>query len=187
MWIFGRKKPLDEQMKEEIGEEARHSKELCGDLHEEFKERLRRRDEARKTLERVNEEIRDLQGIGVSLLGRLNAATTTGDEDRMAEFRRSYRRNSRQLDRAGRRREKATRNLAQAELNEREAAEELSRAAATVVEDHAEYVGLVKERLKALMDVLDERHEEVALSAVPLAEEYERRSRPRGELEEAGE
>jgi hypothetical protein len=185
MWIFGSKKPLDERMEDEIGAEAEKSKELCEELHEEFLARLRRRDEAREALEAVNEEIRDLQGVGVSLLGRLNAAMEAGDESRLDEFRKAYKQNSRELDRVGRRREKAARELAEADLNEREAAEELSRAAAAVVEDHAEHTGRVKERLKALMDALDERHEEVALSAVPLAEEHERRSRPRAELEEA--
>lgn len=184
MRIFGRK-TLVQQMESEIEEEAELSKDLCEELHEEFKERLRRRDEARRTLRSVEEEIQELQGVGVSLLGRLNAANAAGDEKKLQEFQKAYRRNSQVLDRVGRRRDKAARGVAAADLDERETAEELARAGAAVLEDHAEHTTEVKERLKALIEVLDKRHEEVALAAAPLVEEHERRVRPRGELEEA--
>ncbi len=186
MRIFGRR-TLVERIRGEIEGEAGRSKRHCEELHEELETRLRRRDEAREALRLVDEEIRELQGVGVSLLGRLNAATTAGDEGKLEAFQKSYQRNSRLLNRVGRRRDKAARRVAATELNEREVVEELARAAAATVEEHAVHTGRLKESLKALIELLDERHEEVARSAVPLAEEHERRVRPRGELEEAAE
>ena len=184
MPIFGffDRRPLAERMAAEIDRESELYKRRCEELHEEFLSRLRSRDRARADLAAVEEEMSELQGMGVTLLGRLNAATTKGDEGALAEFERGYKQNSRRLDRVGRRRDKAARRLAALELDEREAAGELARNAQAAVEEHAERTREIKGRLQDLLRVLDERHEEVARAAVPLAEEHERRQ-PRKELE----
>ncbi len=184
MPIFGlfERKTLAERMAVEIDRESERYKRRCEELHEEFTSRLRSRDQARADLAVVDEEMVQLQGTGVTLLGRLNAATTGGDERGLAEFERGYKQNSRRLDRVGRRRDKAARRLAAVELDEREAAGELARNASAVVEEHAARTREMKEQLKSLLEALDERHEEVARAAVPLTEEHERRQ-PRKELE----
>lgn len=185
MHIFGffDRRPLAERMAEEIERETERYRGRCRELHEEFLDRLRSRDRARADLAAVDEEMSELQGAGVTLLGRLNAATTTGDEGGLAEFERGYKDNSKRLDRVGRRRDKTARRLAALELDEREAAGELASDAATVVEEHATRTAEMKERLRNLLEMLDERHDVVAKAAIPLAEEHERRQPPK-ELEE---
>jgi chromosome segregation ATPase len=185
MHIFGflDRRPLAERMAEEIRQEAERYRARCRELHEEFLDWLRRRDRARADLAAVDEEMSALQGAGVTLLGRLNAATTTGDEGGLAEFERGYKKNSKQLDKVGRRRDKTARRLAALEFDEREVANELAREAATVVEEHAARTEEMRESLERLLAMLDEQHEAVANAAVPLVEERERRQ-PQKELEE---
>jgi chromosome segregation ATPase len=185
MHIFGflDRRPLAERMAEEIRQEAERYRARCRELHEEFLDWLRRRDRARADLAAVDEEMSELQGAGITLLGRLNAATTTGDEGGLAEFERGYKKNSKQLDKVGRRRDKTARRLAALEFDEREVANELAREAATVVEEHAARTREMRESLERLLVMLDEQHEAVANAAVPLVEERERRQ-PQKELEE---
>jgi len=185
MHIFGflDRRPLAERMAEEIRQEAERYRARCRELHEEFLDWLRRRDRARADLAAVDEEMSALQGAGITLLGRLNAATTTGDEGGLAEFERGYKKNSKQLDKVGRRRDKTARRLADLEFDEREVANELAREAATVVEEHAARTQEMRESLERLLVMLDEQHEAVANAAVPLVEERERRQ-PQKELEE---
>jgi chromosome segregation ATPase len=185
MHIFGflDRRPLAERMAEEIRQEAERYRARCRELHEEFLDWLRRRDRARADLAAVDEEMSELQGAGITLLGRLNAATTTGDEGGLAEFERGYKKNSKQLDKVGRRRDKTARRLAALEFDEREVANELAREAATVVEEHAARTQEMRESLERLLVMLDEQHEAVANAAVPLVEERERRQ-PQKELEE---
>ena len=185
MHIFGffDRRPLAERMAGEIQQEAERYRARCRELHQEFLDWLRRRDRARADLAAVDEEMRELQGAGITLLGRLNAATTTGDEGGLAEFEQGYKKNSKQLDKVGRRRDKAARRLAALELDEREVANELARDAAEVVEEHAARTQEIRERLEKLLVMLDEQHEAVAKAAVPMLEEHERRQ-PQKELEE---
>ena len=185
MHIFGFfvRRPLAERMAGEIEQESERHRARCRELHEEFLDWLRRRDRARADLAAVDEEMRELQGAGITLLGRLNAATTTGDEGGLAEFEQGYKKNSKQLDKVGRRRDKAARRLAALELDEREVANELARDAAEVVEEHAARTQEIRERLEKLLVMLDEQHEAVAKAAVPMLEEHERRQ-PQKELEE---
>ena len=185
MHIFGffDRRPLAERMAGEIKQESERHRARCRELHEEFLDWLRRRDRARADLAAVDEEMRELQGAGITLLGRLNAATTTGDEGGLAEFEQGYKKNSKQLDKVGRRRDKAARRLAALELDEREVANELARDAAEVVEEHAARTQEIRERLEKLLVMLDEQHEAVAKAAVPMLEEHERRQ-PQKELEE---
>lgn len=179
---FFRRKPLTEGLAAQINREAERYERRCEEMHEEFLERLRSRDRARAELAAVEGEMSELQGAGVDLLGRLNAATTAGDEGAISDFEKGYKENSKRLDRVGRRRDKAARKLAALDLDEREAADELARDASAVVEEHAARTRELKERLEGLLAQLDERHEAVAKAALPLAEEHERR-RPRGEIE----
>jgi chromosome segregation ATPase len=185
MHIFGffDRRPLAERMAGEIEQESERHRARCRELHEEFLDWLRRRDRARADLAAVDEEMRELQGAGITLLGRLNAATTTGDEGGLAEFEQGYKKNSKQLDKVGRRRDKAARRLAALELDEREVANELARDAAEVVEEHAARTQEIRERLEKLLVMLDEQHKAVAKAAVPMLEEHERRQ-PQKELEE---
>lgn len=185
MHIFGffDRRPLAERMAGEIEQESERHRARCRELHEEFLDWLRRRDRARADLAAVDEEMRALQGAGITLLGRLNAATTTGDEGGLAEFEQGYKKNSKQLDKVGRRRDKAARRLAALELDEREVANELARDAAEVVEEHAARTQEMRERLEKLLVMLDEHHEAVAKAAVPMVEEHQRRQ-PQKELEE---
>ena len=181
MPIFGffDRRPLAERMAAEIDRESERYRRRCEELHEEFLGRLRNRDRARADLAAVDEEMSELQGTGITLLGRLNAATTGDDEGGLAEFERGYKENSRLLDKVGRRRDKTARRLAALELDEKEAADELARNAAAQVEEHAERTREIKERLEDLLRALDERHEEVARAAAPLTEEHERRQPPK--------
>src|SRR3712207_3801050 len=185
MRIFGffDRRPLAERMTGKIQQEAERSRARCRALHEEFLDWLRDRDRARADLAAVDEEMSALQGAGITLLGRLNAATTTGDEGELAEFEQGYKRNSKQLDKVGRRRDKAARRLAALDFDEREFANELAREAVTVVEEHAARTQEMRERLERLLVMLDEQHEAVANTAVPLVEEHQRRQ-PQKELEE---
>lgn len=180
MRIFGRK-TLVELMEDEIREGAEQGKGACAELHAEFEGRLQRRYRAREEFRLAQGKVQELQGVGVSLLRRLNAANAAGDEGKLEEFQKAYRQNSRLLDRVGRRRDQAARGLAADELDEREAAAELAQAGAAVVDEHAEHIAKLKQRLEGLIETLDKRHEEVAQSAVPLAEEHERRVEPTGE------
>ena len=185
MHIFGffDRRPLAERMAGEIEQESERHRARCRELHEEFLDWLRRRDRARADLATVDEEMSELQGAGITLLGRLNAATTTGDEEGLAEFEQGYKKNSKRLDKVGRRRDKTARRLAALELDEREAANELARDAAAVVEEHAARTQETRERLEKSLAMLDEQHEAVTNAAVPLVEEHERRQ-PQKELEE---
>ena len=173
-----RRETLEEQLAAQIERESEWCKKRCDELHEEFRSRLRSRDEAKAALSAVSEELSELQGRRVSLLGRLNAATRGGDEEKLEELERNYEENLRELARIRRRRDGAARRLAAVELDEEEAARELARTASALLEEHAARAGELKERLRGLMDALDERQEEVAQAAFPLIEEYEIR-RPR--------
>lgn len=175
-----KKSTLADQMADEIQNEARLYKERCKGLHEEFRERLRRRDEAKALLAELDAEMSRLQGRGVSLLGQLNAATRSGDEEKLREMEKSYGRNSRELDRVGRRREKAARQFAAADLDEEETARELARAASDLLDEHAARTRELKGRLIELLDALDVQKGDVNRAAAPLIEEHDLRRSPGG-------
>lgn len=171
---------LADQMAAEIQQEAALYKERCKGLHEEFQERLRRRDEAKSELAEVDAELSRLQGRGISLLGQLNDATRNGDDERLREMEKSYGRNSRELDRVGRRREKAARRFATAGLDEEESARTLARTASDLLEEHAAHTRELKGRLIELLDTLDVQKGEVNRAAAPLIEEHDLRRSPGG-------
>ena len=172
---------LADQMAAEIQREAEIYKERCKGLHDEFRERLRRRDETKTELAEFDAELSRLQGRGVSLLGQLNDATRGGDDDRLREMEKSYGRNSRELDRVGRRREKAARRFAAADLDEEETARELARTASDLLEEHAARTREMKGRLIELLDALDVQKGEVNRAAAPLIEEHDLRRGPRSD------
>ena len=174
---FKSKGNLGDQMAAEIEREAELYKQRCEKLHEEFKEKLRRRDEAKTDLSKVDAELGTLQGTGVSLLGELNAATRSGDEEKLRRAEKGYGKNSRQLDKVGRRREKIARKFAEADLDEEGAARDLARAASDLLEEHAARTRELKGRLIELLDTLDARKAEVARTAAPLIEEHDLRRR----------
>ena len=171
---------LADQMAAEIQQEAELYKERCKALHDEFRERLRRRDETKTELAEFDAELSSLQGRGVSLLGQLNDATRGGDDDRLRETEKNYGRNSRELDRVGRRREKSARRVADADLDEEETARELARAASDLLEEHAARTRELKGRLIELLDALDVQKGEVSRAAAPLIEEHDLRRSPGG-------
>lgn len=171
---------LADQMAAEIQQEAALYKERCRELHEEFRERLRRRDETKTELAEFDAELSRLQGRGVSLLGQMNAATRGGDDERLREMEKSYGKNSRELDRVGRRREKAARRFADADLDEEETARELARTASDLLEEHAAHTRELKGRLIELLDALDVQKGEVNRAAAPLIEEHDLRRSPGG-------
>lgn len=171
---------LADQMAVEIQQEAALYKERCKGLHEEFRERVHRRDEAKAELAEVDAELSTLQGRGISLLGQLNDATRSGDDERLREMEKSYGRNSRELDRVGRRREKAARRFATAGLDEEESARALARTASDLLEEHAAHTRELKGRLIELLDTLDVQKGEVNRAAAPLIEEHDLRRSPGG-------
>ena len=179
MPIFKRSTMAD-QIAAEIEQEAERYKERCKNLHEEFRERLRSRDEAKTELAGFDAELSRLQGRGVSLLGQLNAATRSGDDERLREMEKSYGRNSRELDRVGRRREKAARRFDAADLDEEQTARELARAASDLLEEHAARTRELKGRLIELLDALDVQKGEVNRAAASLIEEHDLRRSPGG-------
>lgn len=162
-------------MLREIESEVRGHRERCEALHESFKQRLKRRDEARAALWEAEERIEGLQQEGVSLLGSLNRAMVSGDEDRLRKLEGSHKENSRGLVRARKNRENAVRRLKEADLDEVEAARELRQAVLEVLESYASHVGERRERLETLMDTLKERQGELAQTAAPIIAEYEKR------------
>ncbi|MDP9426856.1 MAG: hypothetical protein M3P37_12710 [Actinomycetota bacterium] len=171
---------LADQMAAEIQQEAELYKERCKGLHQEFRERLRRRDETKTELVEIDAELSRLQGRGISLLGQLNAATRSGDDDKLREMEKNYGKNSRELDRVGRRREKAARRFAAADLDEEETARELARTASNLLEEHAARTRELKGRLIELLDTLDVQKGEVSRAAASLVEEHDLRSSPNG-------
>ena len=171
---------LADQIAAEIQQEADLYKERCNGLHEEFRERLRRRDETKTELVEIDAELSRLQGRGISLLGQLNSATRNGDDDKLREMEKSYGKNSRELDRVGRRREKAARRFAAADLDEEETARDLARTASDLLEEHAARTRELKGRLIELLDALDVQKGEVNRAAAPLIEEHDLRRSPGG-------
>lgn len=169
---------LADQIAAEIQQEAELYKKRCRGLHEEFRERLQHRDEAKTELAQIDAELSSLQGRGISLLSQLNAATRSGDDDKLREMEKSYGKNSRELDRVGRRREKAARRFAAADLDEEETARELARKASNLLEEHAARTRELKGRLIELLDALDVQKGEVNRAAGPLIEEHDLRRQP---------
>lgn len=144
-------------------------------LHDEFRQKLRVRDEARTALAEAEERISTVQMEGVTLLGNLNAAMSEGDEDQVKELERGYKRNSQDLIRAQKTRAAAARKLEAVEIDDEEAVRKLRNAVSEVLDEHAERIWERKRWLTGLMETLDSKQRMLAQDAAPLTGEYEPR------------
>lgn len=142
-------------------------------LQTEFREKLRVRDEARTALSGADERIESLQREGISILGNLNTAVSESEGDKLKELERNSRRNTRDLARAQKHRERQARKLEAVEFSDEEAVGELKRDSSKILD---EYAGRVEERKRWLSGVaenLDEEWTSLAREAAPLTGEYE--------------
>lgn len=171
-------KPPEERLVSEIRAELEDYRRRCEALHEEFKERLRVRDDARAALAEAEERVSSLQMEGVSLLGGFSAAMSEADDGKLRDRERDYRRNSRELAKAEKRRDRLAGGLEAVELDEEEAARELRVAVSGVLDEYARRVEERKRWLAGVMETLDGQREDLARAAAPLVEEYESRRSP---------
>lgn len=173
--IFPRSKPPEERMISEVQAELEDYRRRCEALHEEFRQRLRVRDDAREALSEAEGRIKSLQMEGVSLLGDFSAAMSAADDDRLRELERVYKRHSRELAKAEKRRDTLASRLEDVEVNEDEAARGLRDAVSEVLDEYAHHVHERKQWLTGVMEMLDDQREELARAAAPLIEEHESR------------
>lgn len=163
----------EERMVSEIEDELAVYRKRCEALHDEFRRKLRTRDEARAALSEADEKISSLQMEGVALLGELNAAMSEGDEEKIKNLDRGYKRNNRGLVRAQKTRDAAARRLETVEVNDDEAVGDLKEAVTGVLDEYAERVWERKQWLTGLMQTLDNKQETLAQDAAPLTGEYD--------------
>lgn len=176
--IFSRNKPPEARMISEVRAELEDYRRRCEALHEEFRQRLRVRDDARAALSESEESIKSLQMEGVSLLSDFSAAMSAGDDEKLREAERGYKRHSRELAKAEKRRDTLAGRLKAVEVNDEEAARELRDAVSEVLDEYARRVEERKQWLIGVIETLDEQREELARAADPLVEEYESRKSP---------
>ena len=165
----------EERMVSEIEDELAVYRKRCEALHDEFRQKLRTRDEARAALAEAEERISAVQMEGVALLGNLSTAMSGGDEDQAKELERGYKRNNRDLTRAQKIRDAAARKLAAVEVDDEKAVSDLKTAASKVLDEYAERVWERKQWLTGLMQTLDKKQKALARDAAPLTGEYEPR------------
>ncbi len=158
-------KPPEERMVSEVRTELEEYQSRCEALHEEFRQRLRARDDARAALSEAEKNVRSLQMEGVSMLGNFSAAMSAADEDRLRELERGYKRHSRDLAKAEKRRDTLAGRLEEVEVGDEEAAHWLQDALAEVLEEYARRVEERKGWLTGLMERLAGQREELAQSA----------------------
>lgn len=166
-------KPPEERIVSEVRSELEDYRRRCEALHEEFRQRLRVRDDARAALSEAEGRIKSLQMEGVSLLGDFSAAMSAADDDRLRELERVYKRHSRELAKAEKRRDTLASRLEDVEVNEDEAARGLRDAVSEVLDEYAHHVHERKQWLTGVMEMLDDQREELARAAAPLIEEHE--------------
>lgn len=162
------------EVRAELGDYRRR----CEALHEEFRQRLRVRDDARAELTESGEKLRSLQMEGVSLLGDFSTAMSARDDDRLRKLDREYKRHSRELAKAEKHSETLAAKLEDVEVDEEEAARKLRDAVSEVLDEYARRVRERQEWLTSVMETLDYQREELAREAAPLIEEYESRRGP---------
>ena len=150
----------------------------CEALHEEFRQRLRVRDDARAELSEAEESIKALQMEGVSLLSNFSSAMSAADEDRLREVEHAYKRHSRELGKAEKHRDRLADRLDSVGVDEEDAARELKDAVSKVLDEYSRDVRERKQWLAGVVEVLDDQREELDRKAAPLIEEYESRRGP---------
>ena len=171
--MFSWGKTTEERMISEIGSELEAYRRRCEALHGEFRKKLRTRDDARAALAEADERIDTLQKEGVSLLGNLNAAISEDEGEKLKELESKTRRNTRDLTRARKSRERLARKLEAVEVDDEAAVRELKTAASEVLDEYSERVAERKRWLAGTADTLDSQRERLAREASPLTGEYE--------------
>lgn len=179
--MFPWDKTTEERMLSEIRSELEIYRKRCEALHEEFRKKLRSRDEARAALAEADEKIKSLQMESVALLGNLNTAMSGDAKEELKDLERSSKRNTRDLIRAQKTRDATARKLKAIEVDDEKAVSDLKNAVSEVLDEYAECVRERKQRLTGLMESLDKNQEALARDVAPLTGEYEPR-RPREEL-----
>lgn len=173
--MFSWGKTSEERMLSEIENELAEYRRRCEALHEDFRQRLRIRDDARAALSEADERVSEVQMEGVALLGRLNTAMSEGNEEELRELERDCKRNSRDLVRAQRNRDATAHRLESVEVDEGEASSELKRAVSEVVDEYARRVDERKQWLTSVVETLEKQQKELKETAAPLMAEYESR------------
>ncbi|CAN5707379.1 hypothetical protein BH24ACT20_BH24ACT20_16530 [soil metagenome] len=176
--IFPWSKSPEERMISEVRSEVEGYLKRCEALHEEFRQRLRVRDDARAALSEAEENIKSLQVEGVSLLSDFSAAMSAADEDGLREAERGYKRHSRGLGKAEKHRDRMAGRLESVEVDEEEVSRELRDTVSEALDEYAQSVAERKQWLAGVMEVLDDQREELGRAAAPLMEEYESRRSP---------
>lgn len=171
-------KTPEERMISEVRGELEDYRRRCETLHEEFRQRLRVRDDARAALSEAEEQIKSLQMEGVSLLGDFSAAMSAADDEKLRELERGYKRHSRELGKAEKHRDRLTDRLDIVEVDEKEAAQELREAVSGVLDEYSRRIQERKQWLTSAMEILEDQREELGWAAAPLIEEHESRQSP---------
>lgn len=178
-WMtFSRSESPEESMTSEVQAEVEDYLRRCEVLHEEFRQRLRARDNARAELSEAEESIKSLQMEGVSLLSDFSSAMSAADEERLREAERAYKRHSHEIGKAEKHRDRMATELENVEVDEEDAARELKDAVSEVLDEYSQDVRERKQWLAGVMEVLDDQREELGRKAAPLIEEYESRKPP---------
>ena len=173
-------------MVSEIEDELVVYRRRCEALHDEFRRKLRARDEARAALAEAEERVSSIQMEGVALLGNLNTAMSEGNEERIKALERGYKGNNRDLIRAQKTRDAAARRLEAVKVDDEKAVSDLKSAVSEVLDEYAERVWERKQWLTGLVEALNSKQKTLAQDAAPLTGEYEPRQ-PHGELSAAEE
>lgn len=168
----------EERMASEIEAELAVFRKRCEKLHEEFRRRLRARDEARDALSEAEEILSSVQMEGVGLLGSLNTAMSEGDEEKLKQQKRGYKKNNRDLVRTQKKRDAAAKRLEKVDVDDESVVTELKNDVSEVLDEYAERVRDRKQRLAEFMDTLDKNHESLVRDTAPLTGEYEPRHSP---------
>lgn len=168
----------EERMVGEIETELAAYRKRCEILHDEFRQKLQVRDEARSALSEAEERISTLQMEGVALLGNLNAAISGGDDGAIKDLERAYKSNNRNLVRARKTRDAAARKLETVEVDDEQAVAALKNDVLGVLDEYAERVRERKEHLAGFAETLDRKQAALARDTAPLTGEYEPRNPP---------
>ena len=168
----------EERMVSEIEDELAVYRKRCEALQDEFRQKLRTRDEARAALSEAEERVSAIQMEGVALLGNLNTAMSGGDAEQIKSLERGYKRNNRDLVRAQKTKNAAARRLETVVVDDEKAVSELKKDVSEVLDEYAAHAMERKQRLTGIMETLDRKQEVLARDTAPLTGEYEPRRPP---------
>lgn len=163
----------EERMASEVEDELAVYRRRCEALHDEFRKKLRVRDEARAALSEAEERVAVVQTEGVARLGSINAAMSGGDEEKVKELEHGYKKNNRDLLRAQKARDAAARRLEAVEVDDEKAVADLKRAATKVLDEYAKRVWSRKQWLADFTETLNRNQETLIRDAAPLTGDYE--------------